>query len=63
MNVPYLPHPLPEMTTFELSRALRELEQALKSLPTTAASRSEVQQQLAAVIAEQQSRLQITAGG
>jgi len=51
------------MTTFELSRARRELEQALKSLPTTDPGRSEVQQRLAAVIAEQQSRLQITTGG
>jgi hypothetical protein len=56
-------HPLPAMTTFELSRLRRDLEHALKSLPTTAAERAQVQQQLTAVIAEQESRNQTPATG
>jgi hypothetical protein len=50
------PHPLPALATFELSRYRRDLEHALKGLPTTAPVRRLVQQQLAEVMAEQDSR-------
>jgi hypothetical protein len=63
MNVPHPPHPVDAMTTYELARYRRELEQALKSLPTTDPDRAGIQPRLAAVIAEQESRLQITTGG
>jgi hypothetical protein len=61
MNAPQPPPALPAMTSYELSRARRELTQALKSLPTSAAGRTRIQQQLTAVIAEQEARTQITA--
>jgi hypothetical protein len=37
-------HPLPALTTYELSRYRRELEQALKSLPTQAPVRAQLQE-------------------
>jgi hypothetical protein len=49
-------HPLPALTTYELSRYRRDLEHALKGLPTTAPARQQAQQQLAEVMAEQDSR-------
>ena len=50
------PHPLPALTTYELRDYRRDLERALKVLPTSAPGRNQVQQQLAEVLAEQQSR-------
>lgn len=55
------PHPLHALTTYELSRYRRELEQALKSLPTQAPARTQLQDKLAQVKAEQDSRLNIAA--
>jgi hypothetical protein len=55
------PHPLPALTTSELSRYRRELEHALTTLPAHAPVRGQLQQQLAEVQAEQQSRIQINA--
>jgi hypothetical protein len=49
-------HPLPALTTYELSRYRRELEHALKALPGHAAVRGPLQQRLAEVQAEQDSR-------
>lgn len=54
-------HPLHSLTTYELSRYRRELEQALKSLPTQAPVRVQLQDKLAQVMAEQDSRLDIAA--
>jgi hypothetical protein len=54
-------HPLPELTTYELSRYRRELEYALKALPGHAPVRGQLQQRLADVIAEQRSRIQAPA--
>ena len=54
-------HPLPALTTFELARARRDLEYALLALPGDAPARGPLQQQLAAIQAEQQSRSQIAA--
>jgi hypothetical protein len=54
-------HPLHALTTYELSRYRRELEQALKSLPTQAPVRTQLQGKLAKVQAEQDSRLSIAA--
>jgi hypothetical protein len=44
-------HPLPALATFELSRYRRDLEHALRCLPTTAPARQHVQQQLAEAMA------------
>jgi hypothetical protein len=55
------PHPLHALTTYELSRYRRELEQALKSLPTQAPVRTQLQGKLAQLKAEQDSRLNIAA--
>jgi hypothetical protein len=52
-------HPLHALTTYELARYRRELEQALKSLPTQAPVRA--QDKLGEVKAEQDSRLNIAA--
>jgi hypothetical protein len=49
-------HPLPALTTYELSRYRRQLEHALKALPGHAPVRELLQQQLAEAIAEQDSR-------
>jgi hypothetical protein len=43
-------HPLPALTTYELSRYRRELERALRGLPGHAPARRLVQQQLAEVM-------------
>ena len=56
MTVPPPPHPLPAMTTYELSRYRRDLEHALRSLPVGAPARQVLGQRLDAVLAEQQSR-------
>lgn len=57
------PHPLYALTTSELARYRRNLEQALTALPGHAPARGHLQQQLAEVEAEQQSRTRISAGG
>jgi hypothetical protein len=59
MTTPTPPHPLHALTTFELSRYRRELEHSLRSLPTQAPARAQLQQQLAQAMAEQDSRTQI----
>jgi predicted component of type VI protein secretion system len=53
-------HPIPALTTYELAAYRRELEHAL-TLPATA--REDLRRQLAAVLAEQESRAQIAASG
>jgi hypothetical protein len=58
MNDPQPSRPLSAMTSHELSRSRRELDQALKSLPVNAPGRPQIRQQLAAVITEQESRTQ-----
>ena len=55
------PHPLPALTTYELSRYRRQLEHALKALPGHAPVRGQLQQRLAEVMAEQHSRTQTPA--
>jgi hypothetical protein len=52
-------HPLHALTTYELQRYRRELDHALKSLPTSAPVRAQLQDKLAEVKAEQESRLRI----
>jgi hypothetical protein len=63
MSTPQPPHPPGALTTFELARYRRELEQALHDLPGHAPVRAQLQQNLAQVIAEQQSRAQIRQAG
>ena len=54
------PHPLPALTTFELTRYRRDLERALQAMPGHAPARGQLEQRLAEVQAEQQSRTQIS---
>ncbi len=58
--VPQPGDPLPALTTFELSRYRRELEHALTALPGHAPVRGLLQDKLAEVLAEQESRARIT---
>jgi hypothetical protein len=62
MQPPQPAHPLPALATFELDRYRRELEHALRGLPIGAASRPELQQRLAEVMDEQDSRIAPAAG-
>lgn len=57
------PHPLYALTTSELARYRRELEQALTAATGHAPARGHLQQQLANVEAEQDSRTRISADG
>jgi hypothetical protein len=54
-------HPIPQMTTFELTDLRRALEEtlAMETLPRYARSREELQQQLSEVIAEEDERARI----
>jgi hypothetical protein len=52
-------HALPRLATFELTRYRRELERALKRLPTDSADRPRLIGQLGEVLAEQESRQRI----
>ena len=54
-------HPLPALTTYEISRYRRDLEHALKVLPEHATVRELLQGKLAEVLAEQQSLTEIAA--
>jgi hypothetical protein len=58
-DMPKPGHPLYAMTTFELQRYRRELDQALKDLPTQASIRADLQRKLGEVEAEEESRLSI----
>jgi hypothetical protein len=49
-------HPLPALTTFELRDYRRKLEQALAAVPEHAPARGLLQDKLADVLAEQESR-------
>lgn len=57
------PHPLSDLTAYDLSRYRRELGRALKTLPSHAPDRGLLQQRLAEVMAEQHSRTQAPASG
>jgi hypothetical protein len=52
-------HPVHALTTYELARYRRQLEHALKSLPTQAPLREQLQHQLAEVLGEQHARAQL----
>lgn len=58
-DVPPPEHALPRLATFELTRYRRELERALKRLPTDSADRPRLIGQLGEVLAEQESRQRI----
>ena len=62
-TVPQPQHPVPALTTFELSNYRRELERALTTLPGHAATRELLQDRLAEVLGEQESRAMISRGG
>lgn len=55
-------HPLPELATFELRDYRRDLENALAAIPENGPARRMLQDQLAAVAAEQDSRLATRTG-
>ena len=59
VDVEQPPHPMHALTTYELTRYRRELEHALKTLPEHAEVRALLQQRLAAVTDEQQTRTQL----
>jgi hypothetical protein len=52
-------HTLPKLATFELTSYRRELERALKKLPTNSEARPHLIGQLSEVLAEQESRERI----
>jgi predicted negative regulator of RcsB-dependent stress response len=56
MAIQQPPHPMPALTTYELRNYRRELEHSLKTLPEHAQIRALLQQRLAEVLAEQDSR-------
>ena len=56
MSVEQPPHPVHALTTYELKNYRRELEHSLKALPEPVAVRVLLQQCLAEVLAEQDSR-------
>lgn len=58
-TVPQPGHPVPALTTFELRNYRRELEHALTTLPEHAPVRGLLQDRLAEVLAEQESRAEI----
>jgi hypothetical protein len=58
-------HPIPQMTTFELTDLREALEQslAMQKLPPGSRPREELQQRLSEVIAEQDDRARIRRAG
>ena len=56
MTVEQQAHPVHALTTYELKNYRRELEQSLRALPEHVAVRVILQQRLAEVLAEQDSR-------
>ncbi len=56
MTIEQPPHPVHALTTYELRNYRRELEQSLGALPEHGAVRVVLQQRLAQVLAEQDSR-------
>ena len=56
MAIEQPPHPMHSLTTYELKNYRRELEHALKTIPEHAQVRELLQQRLAEVLAEQDSR-------
>jgi hypothetical protein len=63
MDIPEPAHPLPALTTYEPARYRRQLDQALNDLPGHTPARQVLQQRLADVITEQDSRTTSTASG
>jgi len=56
MSIQQPPHPTHALTTYELKNYRRELEHSFKTLPEHAQARVQLQQRLAEVLAEQDSR-------
>jgi hypothetical protein len=56
MAIQQPPHPMHALTTYELTNYRRELEHSLTTLPEHAQVRALLQQRLAEVLAEQDSR-------
>jgi hypothetical protein len=60
---PQPPHPLPALTTSELTRYRRQLEHAITGLNPDAPVQADLRRKLGQVLAEQESRAAITATG
>ena len=56
------PHPMHALTTYELKKYRRELEHSLNTIPEHAQVRELLQERLAEVLAEQDSRNQLHEG-
>ncbi len=56
MSIQQPPHPTHALTTYELNNYRRDLEHSLKALPEHTQVRVQLQQRLAEVLAEQDSR-------
>lgn len=56
MSIQQPPHPTHALTTYELKNYRRDLEHSLKTLPEHAQARVQLQQRLAEVLTEQDSR-------
>lgn len=52
-------HPLPALTTYELRDRRRELERAIKGIPSGAPVQADLHRQLEAVLAEQDDRARL----
>jgi len=61
MPMPQPPHPLPALTTSELTRYRRQLEHAIAALSPDAPVRDGLRRKLGQVLAEQQSRAALAA--
>jgi len=56
-------HPLGALTTYELRDYRRDLERAIKGIAADAPAHAVLRRQLAEVLAEQESRVKLHAGG
>jgi hypothetical protein len=63
MAIQQPPHPMPALTTYELTNYRRELEHSLKTIPEHAQVRALLRQRLTEVLAEQDSRNRLQHAG
>ncbi|MGH3182783.1 MAG: hypothetical protein ACRDOE_12885 [Streptosporangiaceae bacterium] len=61
MHTPQPPHPVPALTTSELTRYQRQLEHAITAITPEAPVQASLTRKLGEVLAEQQSRAALTA--
>lgn len=61
MTIALPKHPLPALTSYELSRYRRDLEHAIKGISPGAPVEADLRRKLGAVIAEQEDRTRLAA--